>query len=745
MPKQTKRTQPAPSRAARQRKPADGKKRRSAGALAANETADSGFAAMALCHEDGRLIHIDPALITMLAYPEENIKTLNLFDLLADPHDQKAVADALKLHGDLRAYHTSLHHACGMLVPVLLSIQKFECAGMVNLMVLLQGFDRGSEKQQQSEARYHLIFNNVPVGIAITDREGAFCAFNPAISEMLGYSPAELQNMKSSDVYKIPGERSRLVSKIFKEKTVRNYEVSFIRKDGAEINVLLNADLINYGYLKNVMLSSFRDITELKSVESKLIKERNFSETVLDTSDSLIMVFTGEGRVIKFNKACEKTTGYTFGEMQGKPYWELISADPALAQARMRQIIEDRRIDKFESYWVTRDGRRRLISWANVLLQDEDGNDYIVSTGSDITERRKAHEAVRDANRELEQSLRRLEERNRAISLFADMEGFLQGCRTVEEACTICAQFVQSICPETSGGIYLISEENDQAEARETWGDESVSQKLFTPSSCWSVRRGRLNLIDQDHRGLPCQHIRAEEGGQYLCIPMETGGETLGIMHLSFISSLAANEMPSDSAPYFESKLRLLTTAAETTALSLSNIILQNTLRQQSIRDSLTGIYNRRYMVETLSRELSRAHREQAAVSALMFDIDHFKEFNDTYGHDGGDMLLMALGIYLKQNTRSEDIACRYGGEEFVLVLPNTRHQSAVQKAEALRLDVSKLSVTHLGKALRACTISIGVATFPQNGQTAEELLKAVDDALYTAKRKGRNRVVSSK
>jgi diguanylate cyclase (GGDEF)-like protein len=128
-----------------------------------------------------------------------------------------------------------------------------------------------------------------------------------------------------------------------------------------------------------------------------------------------------------------------------------------------------------------------------------------------------------------------------------------------------------------------------------------------------------------------------------------------------------------------------------------------------------------------------------------MFDIDHFKDFNDTYGHDGGDTLLKILGDFLKQNTRSEDIACRYGGEEFVVVLPNTHLQNAIQKAESLRTGVSKMSVTHLGKALRACTISIGVATFPQNGQTAEELLKSVDNALYTAKRKGRNRVVSSK
>ena len=234
-------------------------------AFPAAETAATGFAAMALCQEDGQLLYIDPALITMLAYPEEDIKTRNLFDLLADPHDKTAIEEELKLHDDLRAFHTSLHHACGTIVPVLLSIQKFECHGAVNLIVLLQGFDRGSEKQQQSEARYHLIFNNVPVGIAITDKEGNFCTFNPTICELLGYSSAELRMIKVPDVYKNPGDRSVVVNKIFREKSIRNYEVSFIRKDGKEIIALMNTDLIDFGYLENVMLSSFRDITALKT------------------------------------------------------------------------------------------------------------------------------------------------------------------------------------------------------------------------------------------------------------------------------------------------------------------------------------------------------------------------------------------------------------------------------------------------------------------------------------------------
>jgi diguanylate cyclase (GGDEF)-like protein/PAS domain S-box-containing protein len=706
--------------------------------------AETGFVAMALCGRDGRLYHIDPAIVKALGYASEDVQKLHLFSFLADPHDQTTIEEDLKRNTDLRDFQTSLQHVNGKIIPVLLSVHQIDCNGERYMMVLLQGYGRRYEQQQQTEARYHLIFNSVPVGIAIADLQGNLYAFNPAFSDMLGFSAMELRKMTMLSIYRSTEERKRYLETLHRDKAIRNFETVFVHKDGRAINVLLNSDLIKFGTLNNAILSSVRDITVLKSTEAKLIKERDFSEAILDTTESLIMVVGKDGRVIKFNNSCKRLTGFNLADFADRPFWDLLSQNPEKAKALLKRIGQTRERETYESYWNTKDGRNLLIRWATTVLVDEDGNDYIVCSGSDITERRKAHEAVREANRELEKSLRRLEEKNQAISLLADMEGFLQGCRTVKEACTICAQFVQSLCPETSGAVYLVNEANDLAEAQEIWGDESISDTLFIPSNCWSVRRGRMNLIDSNHRGLPCPHIQAVQNGQYLCIPMEVGGDVLGILHVSFISSLAANENPSDSLPYFESRIQLLTTATETAALSLSNIMLQNTLRQLSIRDSLTGLYNRRYMVESLARELSRAHREQVPVSALMFDIDHFKAFNDTYGHDGGDALLRSLGEFLKQNTRGEDIVCRYGGEEFVLVLPNTRNHSAVIKAEALRINVSKLEVAHLNRRMRNCTISIGVASYPQNGQTADELLKAVDDALYTAKREGRNRVVIS-
>ena len=139
---------------------------------------------------------------------------------------------------------------------------------------------------------------------------------------------------------------------------------------------------------------------------------------------------------------------------------------------------------------------------------------------------------------------------------------------------------------------------------------------------------------------------------------------------------------------------------------------------------------------------MQRAEREGQSVGVIMLDIDHFKRFNDTYGHDAGDVLLRAVGVFLKNNTRNEDIICRYGGEEFTLVLPRASLDNTRARAEYLREGVKSLVVQYQGQVLDAVTASLGIAIFPDHGSTADRVVKAADEALYQAKRSGRDRVV---
>ena len=167
-------------------------------------------------------------------------------------------------------------------------------------------------------------------------------------------------------------------------------------------------------------------------------------------------------------------------------------------------------------------------------------------------------------------------------------------------------------------------------------------------------------------------------------------------------------------------------------------------LRELSVRDSLTGLFNRRYLDETLERELSRAGRKHLSVGIIMLDIDHFKDFNDSYGHAAGDVVLHALGASLIASIRGSDIACRYGGEEFVLILPEASLEATRQRAERLRLDVKKLELSYSGMLLETVTLSLGVAAFPEHGSSCLPLLAAADAAMYRAKDEGRDRVVAA-
>jgi diguanylate cyclase (GGDEF)-like protein len=181
---------------------------------------------------------------------------------------------------------------------------------------------------------------------------------------------------------------------------------------------------------------------------------------------------------------------------------------------------------------------------------------------------------------------------------------------------------------------------------------------------------------------------------------------------------------------------------AEHFSLALANLKLRETLRNQSIRDPLTGLFNRRYMEETLERELRRAERERRSVAVIMLDIDHFKRFNDEFSHEAGDVVLQELGSLLRSNSRAGDVPCRFGGEEFVLLLPATALADARKRADELRETIGTLHVTYRGQLLGPVRCSMGVAAFPIHGVAGEAILRAADAALYRAKDSGRDQVM---
>ncbi len=322
------------------------------------------------------------------------------------------------------------------------------------------------------------------------------------------------------------------------------------------------------------------------------------------------------------------------------------------------------------------------------------------------------------------------------------MLNLFQACRTADESYGIAAHYTQQLFP-AAGALYVLNPSRNLVESVVSWGKTTIGEQVFKPDDCWALRRGKPHLIEQANLSMLCEHLREVSFTACLCVPMMAQGDALGILTLCKCSSAAGLGQTAGTVGGFtDAEKQLAATAAEHFGLALANLKLRETLRRQSVRDSLTGLFNRRYLEETLEREIHRAERVNSSLGVMMLDIDRFKHFNDMFGHAAGDALLQDLGNFLGRQVRASDVACRYGGEEFTLILPDTSLEVIQQRAEMLRNEIKQVRSLHSGKSLGAVTLSVGVALFPLHGVTSESLLHAADAALYQAKRAGRDRVV---
>jgi len=351
----------------------------------------------------------------------------------------------------------------------------------------------------------------------------------------------------------------------------------------------------------------------------------------------------------------------------------------------------------------------------------------------EIRRRARAEAASRDARRQLMVTIEKLEEHGADLNDLSRYSGMLQSCVRGEEAIRLATQHFSRLLPHAGGTLYRIRASQDYAEEVAHWGEHALhSGAMFPLEACWALRRGQPHVHRAHAEMLGCTHLVApalHATPTTACIPLIAQGTQLGLLYLS----------SHDDA--FLARQDLVETAAEQLSMALSNLDLQERLRIQSIREPLTGLFNRRYLEESLARELARCERRGLPLSVMMMDLDHFKAFNDLHGHVGGDTLLSGFGQLLLKLARAEDIACRYGGEEFTLILPETDLETARERAESIRAAVGAMRIRHMGQELPAVTVSIGIAAFPRHGREGEQLIHLADQALYHAKRKGRDRV----
>lgn len=392
-----------------------------------------------------------------------------------------------------------------------------------------------------------------------------------------------------------------------------------------------------------------------------------------------------------------------------------------------------------------RDRRGTIVRWVGTCMDVEEQRHHQLLLEQQIKERteelgeantrlqeemRQKDVARRKFDEQNEKMLKDLTARSQRATLLAQMGELLQSCVSNDEVFAAALGFAPKIFPTRRGMIALFNSGRDLVEIAGQWHD-CEPRVAFEPDSCWALRTGKPHLVVAGDTTAPCSHAAGVKH-TYLCIPILAQGEALGILHFQ-----ATDENPT----LIDWELSLKTTFAGQLGLSVANIRLREALRAQSIKDPLTGLYNRRYLQETMERETRRAVRAAQGLGVLMLDLDHFKRFNDTYGHDAGDAVLRETASFLLKSVRAEDIVCRFGGEEFVVILPAADLKVTQARAERIRARLREATLMHQGRSLGMITVSIGVAELPEHGSSAQELLEAADAALYRAKREGRDRV----
>jgi diguanylate cyclase (GGDEF)-like protein/PAS domain S-box-containing protein len=466
------------------------------------------------------------------------------------------------------------------------------------------------------------------------------------------------------------------------------------------------------------------------------------AELVLDASPNAVIAVDARGRIAYASPRVREAFGWSPEELLGEPVERIV---PARLTERHAAHVAGYRLHAtprpmgsgLELSARRRDGTVFPVEISLAPVQAPRGP-LVIATVVDVTARKNLAEQLERANEELQHHADELEQHGREMVLLVRMGELLESCQSLDEAYGVIGGISEPLFAGDAGVVYALASSGSVVEMVSAWGSPPPSRTVFSPTDCWALRSGRLHVVHDGDPELKCPHVEEPILTGLFCEPLVAQTETLGLLHLQVRRRATGKAR----AALLADRERLVQTLGKQVALALANIRLRATLREESSRDSLTGLFNRRYMEESLDREIRRAAREGYGLGVLLADLDNFKQLNDAFGHAAGDAVLRQIGRYLSTSVRGEDIACRFGGEEFVLILPKASLDDTYRRAEGLREGIKAGPLAEPADLYPTSTMSIGVAAYPEHGTTAAQLILAADSAMYLAKGQGRDRVV---
>jgi diguanylate cyclase (GGDEF)-like protein/PAS domain S-box-containing protein len=702
------------------------------------------------CDPEGHIFDANRAVVDILGYPDrEALLGANILAVFPDPDTRQIWQATLEEEGQVHSLEMEVCQCSGQRLWVLNSAQcvydeeqRFIC--YEGCLEDITERKRVADALRASEERFRKLADHaydIIFRYRLKEPRG-YEYISPSVTKVLGYTPEEYYADPDLDLRILhPDSRPWLDSLAQSSDHRETLILPMLHKEGHKVWIEQRHWSV-FDEDGSVVATEgiILDVTERKEAQDALRDNLHFLETLLDTIPNPVFHKDTRGRYRGCNQLfAEQILGLTRSEALGRSLYDMkptnVTTLVDMHHAHDWQLLREPGVRVYERrVWCADKTMRNFLIYKASFLNEMGEIAGIVGVMMDITHRKQTEESLRKANESLTLWIDELEQRNHKITLLNEMGDLLQSCISLQEAYDIIAQVASRIFTGQTGALYIIGFSHNIVEAVATWGNVSIHETVFASEECWALRRGRTHLADPRQTRLRCHHVSASNEIPYVCVPLLAQGKAMGVLHLRIT--------PDESNHARERWMQIATMMAEHTALALANLQLRERLRYETIQDSVTGLFNRRYLGDALEREFRQAVQHQYMVGVTRLDIDQFKEFNDLYGHEAGNVLLRSFTAFLQTHTRKEDTLCRYGGKEFVVIQPRLSLEESWKQAEKLRQNVKEMRVQYHHRLLRSITVSVGVASFPRHGATAAAVTQAADNAVVRARNAGCDCVV---
>jgi diguanylate cyclase (GGDEF)-like protein/PAS domain S-box-containing protein len=564
-------------------------------------------------------------------------------------------------------------------------------------------------------------------GVMLVNMSGEIIYVNKAFEELLGYKADELMGTsalklptysKSKDRTKAQG----YLKKVIEKSSAKPIDMSAITKDGEEIPINFTASVIKDAQGNpQTLVAVIRDTSERKRAEEALCDSEELERGMLEAATTGIY-FLQDGKFLYVNRLFEEISGYTSDELLGTHSLDYVHPDDReTVRAKAIEVLKGNSSSPYEFRLIRKDSG---IVWVldRVASVRYKGKRSVLGTLMDITEGKHAEEEVGRYTKQLE-------------ALF-NIGATVSRTLNLEELLDNVLDTVLMVMGVEVGGIFLLDQQTSKLLLRAHRG---MSPEFIRKVEVVSIGDGFIGQVAKSGKPILAEDVSASsklsrmrkmgDGIQsFAAVPIMVKEKILAVMG---VGSREYRKFP-------DWETLMLDTIANQIGMAIENAQLYEHALELAFTDSLTGLYNRRYLMDQIEREFIRAQRSKATLSLVMVDLDELKAINDRFGHHVGDRFLKEVARIFKVNTRASDVAARWGGDEFMLLAPGTESRSATRIAERIRAQVERYKMKLEGKEV-GITISSGIVTYPDHASVVAELLKKVDEAMYNAKRGGKN------